>query len=162
MSSARDTYFLCPFCVEELHGCKKGSDKRVCCYVGGERGSGRTDHGEAYWHEDPDKVVDDLEHGPFLGAKEFPGPRGKNEGIPSGDGQRAHEKVLVGGQMGRELERVRKKACVCFAVSLEHKEKVIFWGDALMMSVMIMRGGTAAEGREGLSRWRTSLDPAVI
>ena len=62
-------------------------------------------------------MVDDLEHGPFLGAKELPGPRGENEGVPSGDGQRADEKVLVRRQMGRELEGVWKKACVGSAVS---------------------------------------------
>lgn len=55
-------------------------------------------------------MVDDFEHGPFLGAEEFPGPRGKDERVPGGDGQRAHEKVLVGGQVRRELEGVWKQA----------------------------------------------------
>lgn len=72
----------------------------------------RTDYGEGNWHEDPDKVIDDFEQGPFLGAKELPGPWGENEGIPGGDGQRAYEKVLVGRQVGRELEGVWKETCV--------------------------------------------------
>jgi len=79
--------------------------------------TGRTDDGERNWHKNPDKVVDDFEHGPFLGAKELPGPRGENEGVPGGDGQRAHEEVLVGGQVWWELEGVWKEACVGFAVS---------------------------------------------
>ena len=58
-------------------------------------------------------MVDDFEHGPFLGAQELPGPRGKNEGVPGGDGQRADEEVLVGRQVWGKLERVRKKTCVC-------------------------------------------------
>lgn len=69
---------------------------------------GRTGHYEACGHEDPDKVVDDFEHRPLLGAEELPGPRGENEGVPSGDGQRAHKKVLVGREVRWELERVRK------------------------------------------------------
>ena len=77
----------------------------------GEGRWGRTGHYEAYWHEDPDKVVDDFEHGPLLGAEELPGPRGENEGVPSGDGQRTHKKVFVGREVRRELEGVRKKAC---------------------------------------------------
>lgn len=55
-------------------------------------------------------MVDDLERRPFLSAKELPGPRGKNEGVPGGDGQRAYEKILVGREVGRELEGVRKEA----------------------------------------------------
>ena len=62
-------------------------------------------------------MVDDFEDGPFLGAEEFPGPRGKNEGVPSGDGQRAHEKILVGRQVGGKLEGVWKKTCADFRVS---------------------------------------------
>lgn len=69
-------------------------------------------------------MVDDFEHRPFLGTKEFPGPRGKNEGIPSGDGQRAHEKVLVGREVGRELERVWKKACEGMAVSSRERDRI--------------------------------------
>ena len=84
---------------------------------GGGRGLRRTDDGEDNWHEDSDKVVDDFEHGPFLGAKKLPGPWGENEGVPSGDGQGAHEEVLVGGQVGWELEGVWKEACVGFGVS---------------------------------------------
>ena len=80
-------------------------------------GRGRTGYGEAYRHEDSDKVVDDFEYGPFLGTKELPGPRGKNEGVPSGDGQRAHKEVLVGRQVRRELEGVWKLACVGSGVS---------------------------------------------
>lgn len=55
-------------------------------------------------------MIDNFERRPFLGAKELPGPRGKNEGVPSGDGQRAYEKILVGREVGRELERVREEA----------------------------------------------------
>ena len=76
----------------------------------GERRGRRTDYDEGYWHEESDKVVDDFEHRPFLGAEEFPSPRGQNKGVPGGDGQRAHEKVLVGGKVGREFEGVWKKA----------------------------------------------------
>jgi len=77
----------------------------------------RTNDGEDDRHEDSDKVVDDFEYRPFLGAKEFPGPWGENEGVPSGDGERADEEVLVGGQVGWKLEGVRKEACVGFGVS---------------------------------------------
>ena len=71
---------------------------------------GRTRDGEANWHENPDKMINDFERGPFLGAKELPGPRGKNEGVPSGNGQRAYEEILVGREVGWELEGVRKEA----------------------------------------------------
>ena len=64
-------------------------------------GRERTGNGEAYRHEEPDEMVDDLERGPFLSAKELPGPRGKNECVPSGDGQRADEKILVSRREGR-------------------------------------------------------------
>jgi hypothetical protein len=70
----------------------------------------RTGNSEANRHEEPDKVIDDFERGPFLSTKELPGPRGKNEGVPSGDGQRAYEKVLVSREVRRELERVWKEA----------------------------------------------------
>jgi len=71
--------------------------------VDGRGRRGRTSNSKTDWHEDPNKVINDLEHGPFLCAQELPGPRGKNEGVPGGDGQRAHEEILVGRQMGREL-----------------------------------------------------------
>lgn len=102
-------------CVQFVSkNCTAGKKEAISEPVRGrEEGSGsvRTSHGEAYRHEDPNKVVDNFEHGPFFGAKEFPGPRGKNESVPSGDGQRTHKKVLVGRQVGRELERVRKETC---------------------------------------------------
>jgi len=98
----------------------------------------RTGDSEDNGHEDPDKVVDDFEHGPFLGAKELPGPWGENEGVPSGDGQGAHEEVLVGGQVGWKLEGVWKEACVRFAVS--SGETCGRCGDALIMSAMAARG----------------------
>jgi len=77
-----------------------------------EDGIERTGDGETNRHEDPDKMVDDFERRPFLCTEELPGPRGKNEGVPSGDGQRADEKVLVSREVGRKLERVRKEGCV--------------------------------------------------
>ena len=76
----------------------------------GGAGLGRTGDGEANWHKESDEMVDDFERRPFLGAKKLPGPRGENEGVPSGDGQRAYEKILVSREVGRELERVRKEA----------------------------------------------------
>jgi hypothetical protein len=85
-------------------------------------------------------VVDNLEHRPFLGAKELPGPRGKNEGVPGGDGQRAHEKILVGGQVRWELEGVWKEAWVGFTMS-SRAAKYLSVGDVLMMSAMAARGG---------------------
>jgi len=93
-------------------------------------------------------VVDDFKDGPFLGTEEFPGPRGKNEGVPSGDGQRAHEKILVSRQVRGKLEGVRKKACADFMVSSRERD-MFFMGDVLMMSAMAAR-----EEREGLSRGR--------
>ena len=91
-------------------------------------------------------MVDDFEHGPFLGAEEFPGPRGKDERVPGGDGQRAHEKVLVGGQVRRELEGVWKQAWEGrFVVSLG-ATKAGITRDVLMMSAMAARGGTQRKG----------------
>ena len=55
-------------------------------------------------------MVNDFERRPFFGAEELPGPRGKHEGVPGGNGQRAYEKILVGREVGWELERVRKEA----------------------------------------------------
>ena len=55
-------------------------------------------------------MVDEFERWPFFGAEELPGPRGKNEGVPSGNGQRAYEEILVSREVGRELKGVRKKA----------------------------------------------------
>ena len=109
----------------------------------------RTDDSEDNGHEDPDEVVDDFEHGPFLGAEEFPGPWGENEGVPSGDGQGADEEVLVGGQVGWKLEGVWKEACVLFAVSSGGDARM-FW-DALIMSAMAARerlGERARQERE--------------
>ena len=102
-------------------------DKRTCSRVGGERRLGRTSYGEAYRHEEPDEVVDDLEHRPFLGAEKLPGPWGEHEGVPGGDGQGADEKVLVGRQVGRKLEGVWKKACIRSAVSSGGGRRG-FWG----------------------------------
>ena len=87
----------------------------------------RTDYCEAYRHKEPDEMIDDLEHGPFLGTKEFPGPRGENESVPGGDGQGTDEEVLVGRQVGRKLEGVWKKACVGSVVrsAIEMRK---FWG----------------------------------
>ena len=71
----------------------------------------RTGNSKTNWHEESDKVIYYFERGPFLSTKQLPGPRGKNEGVPSGDGQRAYEKILVSREVRRELEGVWKKAC---------------------------------------------------
>lgn len=93
-------------------------------------------------------MIDNLEHGPFLGAEEFPGPRGKNEGIPSGDRQRAHEKVLMRRKMGRELEGVGKEACVGSAVSSRTEKREIRWGRTDDVGHG-WEGGRTAEGEGG-------------
>lgn len=110
-------------------------------------------------------MVDDFEHGPLLGAKEFPGPRGKHEGVPSGDGQRAHKKVLVGRQVRRELERVRKETWGRYdAVSLRAR----MWlsggrTDNVGHGYERKEGGDySGRGREGLSRWRENWETLVI
>ena len=113
----------------------------------------RTDDSEDDRHEDPDKVVDDFEHRPFLGAKEFPGPRGENEGVPSGDGQGADEEVLVGGQVGWKLEGVWKEACVGFGVS-SGGEVRMFWGRTDDVGHGCERETTTTEGGEGSPRTR--------
>ena len=118
--------------------------------------AGQTGHYEAYWHEDPDKVVDDFKHRPFLGAEELPGPRGENEGVPSGDGQRAHKKVLVGREVGRELEGVWKKACGGSVVSSRTTKP------GLLGRTDNVGHGCEEGGREGLSRWRAGLGSPVI
>lgn len=96
-------------------------------------------------------MVDYLERRPFLGTEELPGPRGKNESVPSGHGQRAYEKVLVGREVGRELEGVRKKACVWVRCECGERQR---WncGDALIISVMVKEWGTTV-GKGGLVRW---------
>ena len=89
-------------------------------------------------------MIDNFEDRPFLGTKEFPGPRGENEGIPSGDSQRAHEKILVGRQMGRELEGIWKKAWADFVSSRE--TDTLSLGDVLMMSAMAAKEGVRRKG----------------
>ena len=89
-----------------------------------EDGIKRTGDGKTNRHKDPDKVVDDFERGPFLCAEELPGSRGKNESVPSGDGQRADEEVLVSREMRGKLERVRKESCV-WRVGGESEEREI-------------------------------------
>lgn len=63
-----------------------------------------TDNGELYRHEEPKEVEQELQWWPFLSLEEPPGSRGQNQGVPSGDGKRAHEEVLVCRQMRRKIE----------------------------------------------------------
>lgn len=46
-------------------------------------------------HKEPQKVEGDLQDWPFLGPEQPIRSRGKDEGIPCRDSERAHEKVLV-------------------------------------------------------------------
>ena len=116
----------------------------------GGRGLRRTGNSEDDRHKDSDKVVDDFKHWPFLGAKKFPGPWGENEGVPSGDGQGAHEEVLVCGQVGWKLEGVWKQACVRFAVS-SRGEMRVFWGRTDNVGHGC-EGESTTEGGEGSRR----------
>lgn len=71
----------------------------------------RTNDGELDGHEDAEEVIEHLEDGPLGGLHEAPGAGRENEGVPCGDGESADEKVLVGGEMGRKVERGREDVC---------------------------------------------------
>lgn len=47
----------------------------------------------------------DFEGGPSWCAEQTPCPGRQDEGVPGRDGERAHEEVLVGAQMRRQVER---------------------------------------------------------
>lgn len=75
----------------------------------GQRGKGvLTDDCKLDRHVEPQDMEEDLQRRPLRGPEESPGPRGQHQGVPCGDGERADEEVLVGGQVGREVEGVGK------------------------------------------------------
>jgi len=75
-------HFRRPFCVEECDG----------------------DDDELNGHQQTEEVKGDLHDGPFLALEELPCARRKDEGVPGSDGQGADEEILVGAEMGREVE----------------------------------------------------------
>jgi len=75
-------HILCPLCIKE----GDGNDDPLCR------------------HEDAQEVEEDLEGRPSWGAEETPGAGGEHESIPGCDGEGADKEVLVGTEMGREVE----------------------------------------------------------
>ena len=64
----------------------------------------RTDDGELDGHEDPEEMEEDLQWRPLFGTKKTPCARGENEGVPGGDGEGAHEEVLVCREVRGKIE----------------------------------------------------------
>ena len=84
---------MSPFGIEECDAWVR--DKRGVRKV--ERCDGKhTSDRKLDGHKEPQKVEGNLQNGPFLGPEEPVRPRGKDEGVPSGDGEGTYEEVLVG------------------------------------------------------------------
>lgn len=84
-----NAYLLAPFGIEECDAWFAISNCSVLDSVA------RTSDRKLDRHKEPQEVKGDLQDWPFLGPEQPIRPRGKDEGIPCRDGERAHEKVLV-------------------------------------------------------------------
>jgi hypothetical protein len=96
---------------DEDHGADRLEQVEFVTHVEGEarveKGDGDDD--EFGGHEVSQDVIDDFEDRPLFRLHQAPGARGEHERVPCGDGERADEKVLVGGEVRREIEVRREE-----------------------------------------------------
>jgi len=87
----------------ENHGCDRFKQVEAPTHRKGEvcTEEGHRNYYELGWHQVPQDLEKYLEGRPFRRLGEPPSTGGKNESVPCGDRQGAHEEILVGRKMGR-------------------------------------------------------------